>query len=529
MKKQVAHEEPDATQPAIDIPEPPEGWARTRMGDIADVGGGGTPKASDPENFSDEGYPWVTPADLGGFSGMYIQRGRRSLSEKGLRHSSAQLMPTGTVLMSSRAPIGYVAIAANEISTNQGFKSFIVHKDILPEYVFYWLKFLRPSLEEFGSGSTFAEISGSRAREIPILIAPSAEQKRIVARLEEVLARVNATRERFAKVPAILKHFRQAVLAAACTGRLTEDWRKGQHCLVSAVDTFERVQGKRESAYELSLKEYKKGRQKRPFKPTCLGEYELAWELKSGELPEQWLCVPLGKVCLKVTDGTHDTPKPVPSGIPFITAKHIRDRFIDFENALFLHKAIHDSIYARCNAVKGDVVMVNIGAGTATPALVRVEHEFSMKNVALLKPDPEILDGRYLELYQLYVKPMIIELITRGGAQPFMGLDLIKTIPSVVPPLAEQIEIVRRVEALFKLIDTIENRVAAGTRMAERLTQTILTKAFRGELVATEAELACSEVRPYESAAELLRRLKTDRESSVRPASSIRTKNRVSA
>jgi type I restriction enzyme S subunit len=124
---------------------------------------------------------------------------------------------------------------------------------------------------------------------------------------------------------------------------------------------------------------------------------------------------------------------------------------------------------------------------------------------------------------------MIIELITRGGAQPFMGLDLIKTIPSVVPPLAEQIEIVRRVEALFKLIDTIENRVAAGTRMAERLTQTILTKAFRGELVATEAELACSEVRPYESAAELLRRLKTDRESSVRPASSIRARNRVSA
>jgi type I restriction enzyme S subunit len=209
----------------LELPEPPEGWLLTRMGEVADVVGGGTPSSSVQENFADDGYPWITPADLSRFNGIYIERGRRALSEKGLQSCSAMLMPKGTVLMSSRAPLGYVAVAANPVSTNQGFKSFICHQGIVPEYIYFWLKFIRPHLEHMGSGSMFLEISRSRAREIPLLLAPTAEQERIVAKVETLLARVNAMRERLAKVPRILKRFRQAVLAAACSGRLTEDWR----------------------------------------------------------------------------------------------------------------------------------------------------------------------------------------------------------------------------------------------------------------------------------------------------------------
>jgi type I restriction enzyme S subunit len=104
------------------------------------------------------------------------------------------------------------------------------------------------------------------------------------------------------------------------------------------------------------------------------------------------------------------------------------------------------------------VLIVNIGAGTATPARVLVDFEFSLKNIALLKPIKSLLLGEYLEFYQLLVKPRIFDEVTRGGAQPFMGLDLIKTIPFRLPPLDEQEEIVRRVEALFALADQIEAR-----------------------------------------------------------------------
>src|SRR4026209_1303067 len=97
-----------------------EGWANARADDIATVVGGGTPKTSDPEYFAEAGHVWITPTDLSGLSTLYVARGQRSISDKGLRESAARLIPSGSVVMSSRAPIGYVAIATTELSTNQG-------------------------------------------------------------------------------------------------------------------------------------------------------------------------------------------------------------------------------------------------------------------------------------------------------------------------------------------------------------------------------------------------------------------------
>jgi type I restriction enzyme S subunit len=97
------------------------------IGDVTRVVGGGTPKTSDLSNFAEHGFPWLTPADLSAYKAIYVSEGRRDLSEKGLNESSAVLLPKGTVLFTSRAPFGYVAIAANELATNQGFRSFICH------------------------------------------------------------------------------------------------------------------------------------------------------------------------------------------------------------------------------------------------------------------------------------------------------------------------------------------------------------------------------------------------------------------
>ena len=127
--------------------------------------------------------------------------------------------------MSSRAPIGYVAIAANELCTNQGFKSFVLEEGLDPHYVLYWLRFNRAEIELMGSGSTFMEVSGARCREIPIIFPPLPEQKRIAAKITALLERTSAARARLAKLPALLKRFRQSVLAAACSGQLTAEWR----------------------------------------------------------------------------------------------------------------------------------------------------------------------------------------------------------------------------------------------------------------------------------------------------------------
>jgi type I restriction enzyme S subunit len=135
-------EMPEGILPADGLPN---GWSLSTLGSVADVVGGGTPKSSEPENFSVDGHPWITPADLSGFRELYVRRGRRDLSEKGLRSCSAVVVPSGTVLMSSRAPIGYLAIAANAVCTNQGFKSFVCRSGIDPEFVYFWLRLITPS------------------------------------------------------------------------------------------------------------------------------------------------------------------------------------------------------------------------------------------------------------------------------------------------------------------------------------------------------------------------------------------------
>lgn len=171
-----------------------------------------------------------------------------------------------------------------------------------------------------------------------------------------------------------------------------------------------------------------------------------------GKIPESWAVKTLQEICSKITDGTHDTPKVLTEGMPFITGKHIRDSFIDFESCDYVSKEEHEIIYKRCNPEYGDVIYVNIGAGTATPAFISITKPFSMKNIALLKPEKNILDGRFLEISLLFYKNKIFTQNINGGAQPFLGLKTIGEIQIALPSFAEQLQI-------SKIIGSIEDNI----------------------------------------------------------------------
>ena len=170
-------------------------WPLAKLGNVATVVGGGTPKTGDSENW-DGTVPWVTPKDLSTQKSQYIERGVRHITETGLSSCSATLVPAGTVLWSSRAPIGLTAIARNPICTNQGFKNFVPNKDqIDSKYLYHFLRFNAQSLQTYGSGATFKEVSAKRAREITIPLPPLDEQRRI-ADILDVAARLKETFER---------------------------------------------------------------------------------------------------------------------------------------------------------------------------------------------------------------------------------------------------------------------------------------------------------------------------------------------
>ena len=119
----------------------PPSWKNCTLEDIASIVSGGTPKSTVTENFCETGgVAWLTPADLSGYEVKTISRGKRNLTDIGYQSCSAKKMPKGSVLYSSRAPIGYVVIAENEISTNQGFKSFVPERGIDSSYLYYYLR-----------------------------------------------------------------------------------------------------------------------------------------------------------------------------------------------------------------------------------------------------------------------------------------------------------------------------------------------------------------------------------------------------
>ena len=445
----------------------PEGWEQIEIGNIADVISGGTPKSGVAENFaaSGEGIAWLTPADLSGYKEKYISHGARDLTTLGYSSCSAKLMSKGTILFSSRAPIGYVAIAANEIATNQGFKSFAFPSDIFPDYAYYFLRNIRHIAEEMGTGTTFKEISGSSAKTLPFVLVPFAEQKVIAEKLDTLLAQVDSTKARLEQIPQILKRFRQAVLGGAVNGKLTEKWRnfEPQHSVFKKLN------------FESILTELRNGLSSKPN--------------ESG----------VGHPLLRISS---------------VRAGHVDQNDIRFlecsESELNRHKLQGgDLLFTRYN---GSLEFVGVCG-----LLKKLQHQ------NLLYPD-KLIRARltkdalpeYIEIF--FSSPsarnaMMNCVKTTSGQKGISGKD-IKSQVVLLPPVKEQAEIVRRVEQLFAYADTIEKQVNNALARVNNLTQSILAKAFRGELTAQWRAENPDLISGENSAAALLEKIKAERAAS---------------
>jgi len=437
--------------------ELPNTWVDVEIGEIAEVIGGGTPKVNDAENFTTPGHgiAWLTPADLSGYKAKEITRGARDLTSQGYQSSSAKLMPKGSLLFSSRAPIGYVAVAANEIATNQGFKSFVFSDGVVPDYAFYYLKSIRQLADSLGTGTTFKELSGATAKTLPFRLAPTAEQTRIAAKLDELLAQVDTLKARIDGIPALLKRFRQSVLAAAVSGQLTEEWRAASNI---------------------------------------------------GEPHTSWQDTKLSELCTLVTSGSRGwADYYAESGAIFIRSQDINTDELDIADTAFV-KLPQSSEGKRTRVQAQDILVTITGANVGKVARVKqpLPEAYVSQHVALVRlQNPEI--SPFMELYLKDIGSGRGELteLAYGGGKPGLNLSNIRNLAFVLPSQAEQTEIVRRVEQLFAFADQLEARVKAAQARIDRLTQSILAKAFRGELVPQDPN--------DEPASVLLERIKAQR------------------
>ena len=170
-------------------------WKTVKLSELGTIVGGATPATSREEYYNGD-IPWLTPKDLAGYSARYISRGERNITKAGLESCSAKMLPKGTVLFSSRAPIGYVAIAQNDVCTNQGFKSIIPNADVNPLFLYYLLKYNKEKIEAVGSGTTFKEVSGATMRNVEVCVPTNRSvQDKIAVILDSIDSKIENNSE----------------------------------------------------------------------------------------------------------------------------------------------------------------------------------------------------------------------------------------------------------------------------------------------------------------------------------------------
>lgn len=438
-----------ALVPAEEQPyEVPENWVWVRLGGVTQVIGGGTPSTSKKEYYDGGTISWLSPVDLSNYNDIYISHGNKMITLEGLNNSSAKLLPKDTVCLTSRAPIGYVAIAENELSTNQGFKSFLPSPTYLARFLYWYLKGNKELLESKASGTTFLELSASKAATIEFPLPPLSEQQRIVERIEELFAKLDEAKERLQEVADSFAVRKAAILHKAFTGELTKQWRR-----------------------------------------------------ENGVSDESWEERKLGEVGSWLGGGTPSTSREEyweNGNILWITSKDMKSAVIEDTIMKVNEIGVKNS---SANYIEKPALLVVMRSGILrrTFPVAMVKKPFTVnQDLKAIIPDEDDLEFLYWML--LSNEQRILNTCMKNGTTvESINSNALKDLTFKCPTLPEQHEIVR-------LIDDLLARERAAQQVAEQalasidlMKKSILARAFRGELGTNKASEA--------SALELLRQV----------------------
>ncbi len=472
----------------------PSTWRWLRLGDVGAIVGGGTPKSGESSFWSDgQDVPWLTPADMRRQSSRYVSRGERDITSDGLSRSSAQMLPKGSVLFSSRAPIGHVGIAANPLSTNQGFKSCVPFLPEMSEYLYIYLKHAGPGINEKATGTTFKEVAGREFSLVPASVPPLAEQLRIVAKVDDLMRLIDqleATRRDREDVRIAV---RESVLTALRDASTSEEVRASWSRIVDRMNDLFTESADMASLRETVLHLAVRGRLvpqdegDEPVTPVldriahCKTKHiqagnngkhprmpDLDEPITAKELPNGWVWARTADIGVLNPRNKADDDMVV-SFCPMSRIPTDHRNRVTFETRRwgdirkgYTHFADGDVVVAKitpCFQNRKSCVMSEleggIGAGTTELYVVRV--------------NPQIVLPGYLLLF--YKSPDFLQdgvaVMTGTAGQQRVPREYMELTPLPIPPLAEQHRIIGKVDELMGLIDRLENHVVTKNRYQE--------------------------------------------------------------
>lgn len=405
----------------------PEQWAWTTLGELGVVVSGSTPSTKEPLFWGGD-IAWVTPADLSDIKEKYIKSGKRNITQLGLNYSSTVLLPKNSLLFSSRAPIGYVAISQGELSTNQGFKNLIPVSSVNVDYLYYYLQFAKPIAMQMANGTTFLELSAVNFSKIPVSLPPLREQHRIVEKIEELFSRFEKAKEQLEQAQALLKIYKKTILENAFNGKLT-------------------------------------------------GE-----QLDENGFPKSWERKKISDICTVVRGGS---PRPAGDSryyggnIPFLKVGDLTK-----DDSVYLHThsySIKEAGLQKTRQIKlNTLLLTNSGATLGVPKICMIDATMNDGIAAFID-----LDQRYnLYLYYFWKsKTEELRSLNQGVAQPNLNTIIIKNTEFPYCSFEKQNEIVQEIESRFSLCDKLAEQIIQSLYKVELTEKSILQKAFKGELV----------------------------------------------
>lgn len=488
--------------------ELPSLWKWCRLKNLGKTLTGGTPSKSNQLYFGND-IPFIKPGDIQNGIVNYHNEGLSNLGKDKL----GRIAPAGSILMVCLGTIGKCALIDRDCSFNQQINS--IHSNQLnSKFLLFALssKYFHEIAWQNSTSTTIALLNKTNWEKIPIPIAPLEEQKEIVRVVESLFKEVeqleqltverialkneyvtsalqqlttqNAQKEwqdlkpqfkDFFTEKSTIKKLRETVLQLAVQGKLTADWRSCYPELVSgsnhASELLQSIQ--KEKAQLIKDKKIKK---ESPL--PAITKDEIPYEL-----PEGWVWCRIIDVCTKVTDGFHHTPTKLDNGIIYISATHIKENGILWNDCHFIGEKEHSELFRKASQSKGDVLIVNRGAGCGTPAIVDIDEPFSFQNAALIGFNENYINSHYMNNFILQKRTEIMDIFTNGGAQPMLSNKILKTLLFPFAPIEEQKAIVEKVNALMGLCDALEQEVAESKAFSEQLMQSVLREVFEGERV----------------------------------------------
>ena len=465
--------------------ELPRAWLIVTLNDVAQWGSGGTPSRTNPD-FYEGNIPWIKTGELGQ---KYIRSTSEHISQEAVRKSSAKIFPAGSIgIAMYGATIGKLSIFGINASTNQACAVAQAYEQVLNnEYLYYFLLSEKRGLIDAGKGGAQPNISQSILKDWSIPLPPLPEQHRIVAKIEALFSELDKGIESLKTAREQLKTYRQALLKYAFSGKLTAQWRaENPEKLETATALLQRIQTEREQRYQQQLKDWetngKQGSKPKPPKnlPPLTAE-ELA---DLPELPEGWAWFLMGDICLESILGKMlDKEKNKGQLKPYLRNINVRWGKFAFDNLLEMR--FEEFEYVRYGLKEGDLVICE-GGEPGRCAVWRKEFGEDMqiqKALHRVRFTNSIRSNYVQKYFELCASNRRLEKMFTGTTIKHLTGEKLARMVIPICSVDEQVRILLDLDSKFSVIDQLDQTLTTVLQQSETLRQSILKKAFSGQLV----------------------------------------------